>query len=61
MTNSRTPAQEFPTEVLSEVIGLIFAGLTTDGGHHKQFFLEEIARVLGISIAELDYEEGIAP
>ena len=41
---------------------LIIGGLCTDGAHHKQWYLEQIANVLGIDLIEpLDYEEGIAP
>ena len=37
-------------------------GLRTDGGHHKQWYLEEIAKKLGIDIEKLTYfEKGIAP
>lgn len=37
--------------------------LVTDGSHHKQWYLEQIAKLFGIDIAELDgiIEEGIAP
>jgi hypothetical protein len=41
---------------------LIIEGLSTDGGHHKQWYLEQIAKVLGIELTtELDYEKGIPP
>jgi len=41
---------------------LIIEGLTTDGAQHKQWYLEQIAKVLGIElVAELQYEEGKAP
>jgi hypothetical protein len=48
---------------------LVIEGLYTDGGHHKQWYLQEIAKVLGgeglISDVELveygEPEEGIAP
>jgi len=41
---------------------LIIGALTTDGEHHKQWYLERIAEVLGIElVTELDYEKGIAP
>jgi hypothetical protein len=44
------------------VAELIRGGLTTDGAHHKQWYLEQIAELLGIPLTqELDYEEGIAP
>jgi hypothetical protein len=43
---------------------LILEALTTDGAHHKQWYLEQIAKVLGIDLTEtreLDYEKGIPP
>ena len=40
---------------------LIEESLMTDGGHHKQWYTEEIARELGIDISKLDYEKGIPP
>ena len=41
---------------------LIIEGLCNDGAHHKQWYLERIAEVLGIELVqELDYEKGIAP
>ena len=41
---------------------LIIGGLCTDGEHHKQWYLEQIAKALGIDLTEpLDYEKGIAP
>ncbi len=41
---------------------LVIGGLTTDGEHHKQWYLEQIANALGIELTqELDYEKGIAP
>lgn len=39
---------------------LIEQGLTTDGGHHKQWYLEAIAAQLELPIT-VDYEPGIAP
>ena len=41
---------------------LIINGLSIDGEHHKQWYLEQIAKVLGIDlVTELEYERGIAP
>lgn len=39
---------------------LILEAIFTEGGHHKQYYLEEIADTLGIELPE-DHEEGIAP
>ena len=40
-------------------------GLITDGGHHKQWYLEQILIALGVNMDELrdtlDWDEGIAP
>lgn len=38
---------------------LIEGGLSTDGAHHKQWYLEQIAELMGIKIKKDDYEEGI--
>ncbi len=48
---------------------LAISGLLTDGGHHKQWFLERILEALGYDLAQIydelqhdyDWEEGIAP
>jgi hypothetical protein len=46
---------------------LAFHGLTTDGDHHKQWYLEQIVRELGFNpeefvvATELHWEPGIAP
>lgn len=44
--------------VLDEVQGLVLDALTTDGTHHKQWYLERIATVLGLEVA---VPSGIAP
>lgn len=45
-------------------------GLLTDGGHHKQWYLEEIIKALGMDLDTIredlrdndyDWEDGIAP
>ena len=48
-------------KTLGKVQELIEDALLTSGEHHKQWYLEEIAKELGIDISELDHEEGIAP
>ena len=49
---------------------LAVSGLLTDGGHHKQWFLEEILKALDYDLATIrqnlaiqgyDWEDGIAP
>jgi len=47
-------------EDLEYIRNLLYDGLSTDGGRHKQWFLEEIAKKLGFDIGK-NYEEGIAP
>ena len=47
-----------------EVKRLIEDGLCTDGAHHKQWYIEEIAKALKLKMelrSGRDYEEGIAP
>ena len=38
---------------------LVEAALTTDGAHHKQWYLERVALQLGLPLP--DHEPGIAP
>lgn len=40
---------------------LVRDGLQTDGSHHKQWFLEEIGKCVGLNPSEIDHDEGIAP
>lgn len=40
------------------VAELVQEGVAFDGGHHKQWYLVQIARLLGIDIGE-DYDKGI--
>ncbi|MHB1764935.1 MAG: hypothetical protein ACYCS1_05295 [Gammaproteobacteria bacterium] len=41
---------------------LIMQGLITDGEHHKQWYLEQIAKKLGIElVGKLNYEQGVSP
>jgi hypothetical protein len=53
-----------------KAIQLAVYGLTIDGGHHKQWFLEQALVALGVSLDDLreqlrkidcDWEPGIAP
>lgn len=52
-------------EQKNEVIKALLQGLNTDGGHHKQFYLEQALRLLcGDDYveqlkAELEWEEGV--
>lgn len=44
---------------------LVLEALYTDGGHHKQWYLEEIGKVLGIDIKseyeKTEWEQGKEP
>lgn len=47
---------------MSIIGSLVIDALLTDGAHHKQWYLEQIAEELGIPKEEYeDAEEGIAP
>jgi len=47
---------------MRRVAELLEEGLCTDGGHHKQWYLEEIAKELSIEVPGIEQrEEGIAP
>ena|SRR3990167_7672900 len=62
-------------EIEKEVEELAVDGLLTDGGHHKQWYLEKILKVIGVDLIKLrkelntpnkkgdywDWEDGIAP
>ena len=52
----------------TRILDLVLEGLATDGGHHKQWYLEQIAEVLGCDrdtlhklAPEYDWEDGVAP
>jgi len=58
------------SELKEKIKELCIAGLLTDGGHHKQWFLEEILKVIGIDLRKLrlelnekdyDWDKGIPP
>jgi hypothetical protein len=47
---------------VTAAIDYIVQGLFTDGAHHKQYYLEQAARVLGVDddiLQRLGYERGI--
>ncbi len=44
---------------ISTIEQLITEGLQTDGGHHKQWYLEQIAVALGINLDGIQREPGI--
>ncbi len=49
--------------LITQIHNLCLEGLETDGAHHKQWYLEQILKIIspGINIDELDCEKGIAP
>jgi hypothetical protein len=53
-------------DLIKRVVSLCVEGLTTDGGHHKQWYLEQILRsISGARYHEFkrehEWEKGIAP
>ena len=44
-----------------EALELAYDGLYIDGGHHKQWYLEQIILALGGSLEAEEHDEGIAP
>lgn len=54
-------------DCLDRVTALLIEGLITDGGHHKQYYMEEALEELtgekfyGEAKEEFQWEEGIAP
>ncbi len=61
----REELEHFKASARDESLRLAVAGLATEGGHHKQYFLERIVVALGANpreMLELDgYEPGVAP
>lgn len=54
------PTFEYSLDEMEELIRLIIHGLRTDSYHHKQWNLQEIARVLKIDLSlelGIDFEE----
>lgn len=49
---------ETPMDML-QLEGLILDGLSTDGGHHKQWYLHQIAKILCIDYDANEYDSGI--
>ena len=50
----------FP-ESTAKVRELVIGGLTTDGAHHKQWFLEQLAEAFKVDLTGVYYVKGIAP
>lgn len=62
----------YPTQV-AEALDLAMSGMATDGGHHKQWYLDQIVRALTRELYEScvqdfehkfgprSWDEGIAP
>lgn len=48
-------------DVREELTYLLRQALTTDGGHHKQWYLEQIAEALDVDVSVVGFERGIAP
>lgn len=46
-------------QAVSQARELAIEGLQTDGGHHKQWYLEEIAKTLGVDLEAVFYDPGI--
>jgi hypothetical protein len=55
------PFKEFEREREIVLKELVRDGITEDAAHHKQWYLEQIAKNLGIDISDLEYERGIPP
>lgn len=51
--------REHLVRMRNQVEKLTYEGLHTDGGHHKQWYLYQIAELLGIDLSDAD--PGVAP
>ena len=45
-----------PDDKQQEIIELVKDGMYMDGGHHKQWYLEEVLKLCGVDVEKL-YEE----
>ena len=52
---------EITQEKYKKLRELIECGLQNGAAHHKQWYLWEIAKTLGIDVEDLGHKEGIAP
>jgi len=58
---------ENPEVVYQKIKNLVVEGLTTDGEHHKQWYLEQVLIILGVDLEDLRtngytfWDKGIAP
>lgn len=50
----------FP-ESTAKVRELVIGGLTTDGAHHKQWFLQQLAEAFKVDLKGIYFDKGIAP
>lgn len=50
---------EYLSKQVDKIEKLVLEALETDGAHHKQWFLAEIAKALQIDLDDVD--EGVAP
>jgi hypothetical protein len=57
MSNDRQATDD--PEGDTDVAELLGAAVVTDGAHHKQWYLERIAAMLGVRLP--DHEPGIVP
>ena len=51
-------SQDIP---MLSIIQLVEEALQCDGGHHKQWYLEQIGLLIGIDLSTIEHERGIAP
>jgi hypothetical protein len=60
-----TELEKIDISGVKKVVNLAIDGLLVDGGHHKQWYLEEILKTFGVNLNELqkecEFEKGIAP
>lgn len=54
-------SEKTPSERLRGIRPLIEAALLTDGDHHKQWYLYQIADVIGVDIDLRNISDGVAP
>jgi hypothetical protein len=58
---ARNEMEAIQAATIPKIMDLALNALYIDGEHHKQWYLEQIARLAGADLADETHEPGIAP
>lgn len=48
-------------DLADKIENALLDGLEADGAHHKQYYLEDIAKMLKVNLSDIKFQKGIAP